>query len=169
MKEVVRVSRTRDIAVMALSVALAGAGAFIKIPSPVGTVALDSWPGYACALAIGPSGSWVAFAGHLASGFVSGFPLGLALHGLIALEMVLCALAFAWTWRRLGVVAGVAVAVLLNGLAAPLALAPWLGIPLVVSLMVPLTVAATVNVALASIVGKAVGRWSAGPGRLHNG
>ena len=83
MKETHKESRTRSIAVMALSVALAAAGAFIKIPGPVGTVALDSWPGYACALLVGPSGSWVAFAGHLASGFVSGFPLGLALHTLV--------------------------------------------------------------------------------------
>ncbi|MGE5579301.1 MAG: hypothetical protein ACM3WU_04575 [Bacillota bacterium] len=162
-------NRAKDIAVMALSVALAAAGAFIKIPSPVGTVALDSWPGYACSLVLGPSGSWVAFAGHLASALVSGFPLGPALHAVIALEMALCALAFAWVTRRFGYVAGVTVAVLLNGLTAPFALSPWLGMPLVVTLFVPLTVAAFVNVTLAALVGRAVSRTLGIPGRLYRG
>jgi len=150
------VGRMRKLAVMSLAVALAAAGSFIKIPSPVGTVALDSWPGYLCALLMGPEGSSVALAGHLASGFTSGFPLGMVLHALIAVEMCLCALAFGWVARRAGVVLGAAVAVVLNGLIAPLALTPWLGRPLAASLLLPLSTAAAVNVSLATAAAKAI-------------
>ncbi len=110
MRDTRSASRLHVIAFMALSVALAAAGALIKLPSPVGTVALDSWPGYACALVVGPAGAWVALLGHLASSLVSGFPLGLTLHGVIALEMALCALAFRLVTRRLGVVPGLVAA-----------------------------------------------------------
>ncbi len=151
-------SRLRNIVIMALSIALAAAGAFIKIPSPVGTVALDSWPGYACAVLIGPSGAWVAFAGHLASGLTSGFPLGLSLHVIVAVQMGLCALGFRWATRRFGSLAGIVVAIVLNGLAAPLALIPWIGRPMAVALLVPLTSAAVVNVIAASLVVRGAGR-----------
>ena len=39
---------------IAILVALSGAGAFIKIPSPTGTVALDSAPGYLAAAVFSP-------------------------------------------------------------------------------------------------------------------
>lgn len=144
----------RKLALMSMAVALAAAGSLIKLPSPVGTVALDSWPGYLCALIIGPEGAWVALAGHLASGFVAGFPLGLFLHAAVAIEMALCALAFRWATSRAGAVLGAAVAVVLNGVAAPVALLPWLGRPLVLSLILPLSLAAGVNVALAAMLYK---------------
>ncbi|MEX0975447.1 MAG: alpha-ribazole transporter [Bacillota bacterium] len=165
MRDASSASRTRRIAVMSMSIALAAAGSLIKIPSPVGTVALDSWPGYACALVLGPVGAWVALAGHLASGSVAGFPLGLAIHGVIAAEMVFCALAFRWVTGRFGAVPGVVAAVVLNGLVAPFALLPWLEFPLVLTLLLPLTVAAAVNVSLAAVVARAVKRGFVVPGR----
>lgn len=156
MRDASSAPRIRRLAVMSLSIALAAAGSLIKIPSPVGTVALDSWPGYACAVVVGPVGALVALAGHLASGLVAGFPLGLILHGVIAVEMALCALAFRWVTGRFGAVPGVVAAVALNGLIAPFALLPWLGFPLVLTLLLPLTVAAAVNVSLAAVVSRAV-------------
>lgn len=167
MKTPSSLTRTRRIAAVSISIALAAAGSFIKIPSPVGSVALDSWPGFACALVIGPEGALVALGGHLMSGFLAGLPLGLALHLIVGAEMALCALAFRWVTLRLGAIAGVVAAVALNGLVSPLALIPWLGRPLVISLLLPLTVAAGVNVAaavaVAGVVSKSAGfSWARG-------
>ena len=44
----------KRIARVAILIALSGVGALIKIPSPTGTVALDSAPGYFTAVAFGP-------------------------------------------------------------------------------------------------------------------
>lgn len=65
-----------------MGIALAGVGALIKIPSPIGTIGLDSAPGYFSALAFQPvtEGSIVAAIGHLLSAGVVGFPLGIPLH-----------------------------------------------------------------------------------------
>jgi hypothetical protein len=141
---------------MSLATALAAVGAFLKVPGPVGTIALDSWPGYLSVLVFGPEGAVVAFAGHLASAFTAGFPLGLLLHCIIAVEMALCALAFRWGVLRIGALPGALLAIVLNGLAAPVALLPWLGRGLVVSLVLPLSLAATVNVAAALAVYRVV-------------
>lgn len=44
----------KRIARVAILVALSAVGAFIKLPSPTGTVALDSAPGFVAAAAFGP-------------------------------------------------------------------------------------------------------------------
>ena len=43
----------KRVAYMAVFIALSAVGAMIKIPSPVGTIGLDSAPGYFCGLAFG--------------------------------------------------------------------------------------------------------------------
>jgi len=159
-------SRLRRLTIMSLAVSLSAVGAFIKVPGPVGSIALDSWPGYLSALALGPDGAVVAFAGHLASALSAGFPLGLVLHLVVAGEMALCALAFRWVSLRAGVVAGAIAAVALNGLVAPVALVPWLGWGLVVSLFLPLSLAAAANVIAASVAYQVIPFWrfTSGPG-----
>ncbi len=147
----------RSLARISASVALAAVGSTVKLPSPVGSVALDSWPGYLLALTAGPDGACVALVGHLVSGMIAGFPLSLPLHAVVAVEMAVCALAFRWAAQGMGLVAGAVVAVILNGIAAPFALLPWLGLPLALSLIVPLSMAAGVNVAIAVVLYKAVG------------
>ncbi len=169
----------------ALMVALSAVGAFIKIPSPLGSIAMDSSPGYLYASLCGPlGGAPVAFFGHLASAFTVGFPLGVPIHLVVAAEMGLCAAVYGWIGRRFEstsrflsrdidasasgnagasartlpgrssgpwLLAGAA-AVVLNGAGAPLALSPWLGMAAVVPLILPLTVASLMNVALAIVV-----------------
>ncbi|MGI6424678.1 MAG: hypothetical protein ACOX2A_05490 [Tepidanaerobacteraceae bacterium] len=46
-------TKTNTFALMGMFIALSIVGAFIKIPSPTGTVALDSAPGYTAALLLG--------------------------------------------------------------------------------------------------------------------
>src|SRR5665648_13939 len=77
---------------LALFSALSVVGSFIKIPSPVGSLAFDSFPGFFVALFFGPAeGALVSGLGHLATAATSGFPLGI-LHIPIAVG---------WLWQRL--------------------------------------------------------------------
>ncbi len=214
----------RQLTLAALMVALSAVGAFIKIPGPLGSIAMDSCPGYLYASLCGPlGGSAVAFFGHLASAFTVGFPLGVPIHLVVGAEMGLCAAVYGWIGRRFEAVGGIGttgevsarttddevnttsgsevearsgsgaaaigengcisgsttgrtsgctngragtmtcrssrpwlsaglVAVVLNGAGAPLALSPWLGVAAVVPLILPLTVASLMNVALAILV-----------------
>jgi uncharacterized membrane protein len=74
---------------LAIFTALSAVGSLIKIPSPIGSVAFDSSPGFFVALFFGPlEGAAVCGIGHLATAAVSGFPLGV-LHIPIAFGMAL--------------------------------------------------------------------------------
>ena len=113
MEKDVGVSVSKQVARMAVLVALSGVGAFIKIPSPTGTVALDSAPGYLGALAFGSKeGALIAALGHLLSAGTVGFPLSLPLHLFVAAQMALFAAVFGYLQRRVGM--GTAVAASLN-------------------------------------------------------
>lgn len=145
---------TRSVTRLGLLIALSGVGAFIKFPSPVGTVAMDAAPGYFAAFAAGPAaGALVAGIGHLFSALLTGFPLTVPFHLLIALVMAATGGLAGWLRRRLGLGAGAAGAVLINGVAAPwlLAFVPNpMGRGLFAALVLPLTVASTANVAMAA-------------------
>jgi uncharacterized membrane protein len=74
---------------LAMFTALSAVGSLIKIPSPIGSLALDSSPGFFAALFFGPiEGAVVCGLGHIATATISGFPLGY-LHIPIALGMAL--------------------------------------------------------------------------------
>ena len=65
----------RRIARMSILIAISAVGALIKVPSPTGTVALDSCTGYFSAVTFGwGEGSIVAGLGHLLTAFTTGFP-----------------------------------------------------------------------------------------------
>lgn len=79
--------RTYQIARISVLTALAIVGSFIHLPSPIPTVAFDSWPGFFAALYFGPfDGALVSGLGHVATSAVNGFPLGV-LHVPIALGL----------------------------------------------------------------------------------
>ena len=62
-------------------------GSFIHLPSPISTVAFDSWPGFFSALYFGAiDGALIAGIGHIATSIINGFPLGI-LHLFIAIGM----------------------------------------------------------------------------------
>jgi uncharacterized membrane protein len=159
MEKDVGVSVSKQVARMAVLVALSGVGAFIKIPSPTGTVALDSAPGYLGALAFGSKeGALIAALGHLLSAGTVGFPLSLPLHLFVAAQMALFAAVFGYLQRRVGMGTAVVAASLLNGVGAPaiFALLPGFGPAFFGAMLLPLLVASTVNVVAAALLFKAL-------------
>jgi uncharacterized membrane protein len=154
--------RTRRLTRLALLSALSAVGAFIKIPSPTGTTALDALPGYLAAFLFSPGeGALVAALGHLASAATAGFPLTVPIHLVIAGEMAGCAALAGVTARKLGMVAGVVVAIVCNGVVAPgiLTLVPSpVTEGLFMALLAPLLIAATLNAVGAALVATALRR-----------
>ena len=93
--KIFKTSPTWRTARLAIFTALSVVGSFIKIPSPIGSLAFDSAPGFFVALFFGPfEGGLVCGLGHMATAAVSGFPLGL-LHLPIALGMASAGVAIA--------------------------------------------------------------------------
>lgn len=157
-----RGGRTRELTRLALLIALSAVGAFIKIPGPTGTTALDALPGYLAAFLFSPgAGALVAALGHLASAATAGFPLTVPIHLVIALEMAGCAALAGVTARRFGKVAGVVVAVICNGVVAP-GILTFVPSPvtegLFMALLAPLLIAATLNAVGGAVVAAALRR-----------
>jgi len=131
------------------------AGSLVKIPSLLGTPALDSLPGYFGAAAVGlPEGAVVAGLGHLATAASAGFPLTVPVHLLVALTMSGAALVFGMAARRLGLAAAVPAGIAVNGLLAPAAVAllPGFGWGFLVAAVPSLVVASAVNTGLAALL-----------------
>jgi len=144
---------------VALLVALSAAGAYVKVPSPSGTVALDSLPGYFAAAALGiPEGMVVAAAGHLVSAWSVGVPFG-SLHLGVAAEMAAIVAAFGVLFRSCRLAAGGAAAPL-RGARPPPAGAAFLGLGAVPGLVLALLPASALNAGLAAAVAL---RWRRRP------
>lgn len=144
--------RPARIARMAIFIALSAVGALIKIPSPTGTVALDSSPGFFSAVAFGPlEGGIVVALGHVFTAATTGFPLGVPMHLYIAVQMAIYAAAFWFVSRKVHLIVGVIVATLLNGIVGAAAVIPFFGMGLFIALLVPLLVGSAVNVIIAAV------------------
>lgn len=148
----------KRIILLALMIALSTVGAYIIIPSPIGTVAFDSAPGYLASLLFaGVSGSIVLFLGHLFSAMKNGFPLGM-LHLGIAVLMGVCGLVFAYLYNKVNSLLGVIVVIILNGIVLDAVLIPFLGYPFFLSMLIPLLLGSAVNVVLAVVIHKILGK-----------
>lgn len=147
----------KRIAIMAVFIALSAVGALVKIPSPVGTVGLDSAPGFFSALAFGGlEGSIVIAAGHLLTSWVVGFPLGIPMHLVIAVEMAVFALIYRLVNKKMGLIAAVVVTSLLNGVVGAFMVFPMGGMGAVLGLMPFLLVGSILNVAVSALAYKAL-------------
>lgn len=147
----------KRIVLLALMIALSAVGAYIIIPSPIGTVAFDSAPGYLASLIFGGgSGSIVLFLGHLLSAMKSGFPLGM-LHLGIAVLMGVCGLVFAYLYNKANSLLAAVVAIILNGIVLDAVLIPFLGYHFFLSMFIPLLLGSAVNVVLAVVIHKILG------------
>lgn len=147
----------KRVARIAILIALSAVGAFIKIPSPTGTVALDSAAGFFTAAAFGPiDGGFVAGLGHLFTAATTGFPLGLPMHLYIGLQMVAWAIIFWFLATRVNLWVGVVVAILCNGVISAALLIPIGGVGMFVAMLVPLLVGSTVNLIVAALAYKIV-------------
>ena len=142
--------QTRKLVRIATFIALSGVGAYIKVPSPTGTVALDSLPGYlAAALLGGWPGAVVGALGHLFSAWVVAMPLGLPLHLIIAAQMAVSVSVFGYLFRNGQKAAAIAVGIILNGIVAPAMLIPMLGAGFFFAMVAPLVIISAVNIMLA--------------------
>ena len=156
-------SVSRHSSILAIFIAASAVLGIVKVPSPVGSIALDSLPGYFVAGFYGPVlGAIVGSAGHVASAATGGFPLG-PLHIAIAIQMLIWCALFGWLIRRInktwGVWLAAVIAALLNGLVAPFMLIP-LGLPssLAWTLLPFLFAASALNIGLASVAIMTTGR-----------
>jgi riboflavin transporter len=142
---------TRRLSFLGLLIALSAAGAFIRLGP--WSIALDAAAGFLAALLLGPGpGALVCSAGHLASALVTGFPLTLPFHLLVALAMAGVGASGGAAAARFGRAAGAGALVVANGLVAPalLSLVPNpLGHGLFAALVLPLTAGAVANAAVA--------------------
>ena len=144
----------RRIAILAIFIALSAVGAVIKIPSPLGSIGLDSFPGYFCALAFGyPEGAIVAV-GHLLSAAVAGFSVTVPLHLAIAVSMAVVAVIvrfLATKIGKIGPVLSIIVGVVLNSFVLGFWLLPLGGWGLYTGATPSLFVASLVNGVIAVI------------------
>jgi uncharacterized membrane protein len=153
--------RIKVLSLVALFTALSVIGSMIKLPSPYGTVALDSCPAFVAALLISPAaGAWVGFFGHILTSWNAGFPLSIPIHLFVALQMA----AICWSC---GMVAGkgrfllaLIVAAVLNGVAAPAMFIFFdgFGTAFFLTMLLPLLFGSVVNAALAGLIVKALRR-----------
>lgn len=155
---------TTRLVYISMLIALSFIGSLIKIQ---GTIALDSMPGFFAALYLGPlAGAIVASVGHILTSLSSGFPLTLPIHLIITIEMGIVVYLFGIIYKRFNAIAACVSGILLNGLAIVLVLAPftiWLGLPLngkafIYTMVGPLTIASAVNVILAYIIYRTIGK-----------
>lgn len=147
----------KRLSIMAVFIALSAVGALIKIPSPVGTIGMDSAPGFFCALAFGGlTGAIVIAFGHLLTAAVIGFPMTIPIHLYIALQMALWAFCYRWVNEKLGLIPAVIVAIILNGVVSAFAMLPIIGMGGVMGLMPFLVVGAALNVIISAVAYKAI-------------
>ncbi|NLZ53617.1 MAG: ECF transporter S component [Thermoanaerobacteraceae bacterium] len=150
--------KTKMLTLMGLFVALSAVGALIKVPSPTGTVAFDSAPGFVAALLLGPGpGAFAAAFGHLFSSLFAGFPMTLPIHTVIALEMAAFAAIYGYMGKK-NLTMGVIAVSLLNGIIAPATFIPMpqFGIAFFTAMLFPLLVASAANVIVSALIYKAI-------------
>lgn len=142
----------RKISAIAIFIALSAVGAMIKIPSPIGSIALDSFPALLAAVILGPvSGAIVAGLGHIISAFIGGMTLG-PFHFLIMVEMAVLTWMFSILYINGKKVGAFFLFFISNAFVLTLPFA-FLISPGFYTLLVPgLTVATAVNVVLAVLL-----------------
>lgn len=142
----------KRLVLLSFMVALSAVGAYIIIPSPIGTVALDSAPGYLSSLLFGGiSGGIVLFLGHLISAMKIGFPLGI-IHLLISVLMGGCGMVFSYLSDKINLVISSIIVIILNGVVITALVIPFLGYAFFLSMVGPLVLGSAVNVILAGVI-----------------
>lgn len=158
-------TRLKALSLVALFAALSVIGSMIKIPSPYGTVALDSCPAFVAALFISPAaGAWVGFFGHLLTSLNTGFPLSVPIHLFIALQMAAICWFSGFVAAKGRLLLALVLAVVLNGVAAPamFILFDGFGIAFFLTMLLPLLLGSLINVVLAGLIVKVLRRAANG-------
>lgn len=138
---------------IAFFIGLSVVGSYIKFPGLVGSIALDSLPGYLGVLMFGGNaGALILALGHLFSALNSGLVLG-PLHILIAFIMGFCGIIFAYLAKK-NIYLAVITTTFVNGVAAAAILIPFLGSAFFYATVPVLTTASFFNILLAVIISK---------------
>ncbi|MEA0555233.1 ECF transporter S component [Lysinibacillus irui] len=112
--------RLRNWILTAMVAAICAVGAVIKVPAFISTAALDSAPAFLGVVFLSPFFAGLAgFIGHFITALTAGFPLG-PLHLIIAIEMFIVVWIFGVMHRKGLHVWKWPVALVLNGIVAPL-------------------------------------------------
>lgn len=152
-------NKTKKIVLMGMLIALSFVGAFIKIPGPLQSIALDSMPAYVGGLLIGgPEGAIIGFIGHMITSLNSGFPLTLPVHLIIAAIMAVTILVFSFVRNKTNIIFATIVGTIINGAGAPLVLMllPNFNFKFFIGITPVLMIASFVNIAMADVVTIAV-------------
>ncbi|QZY54793.1 ECF transporter S component [Crassaminicella profunda] len=147
--------KTKKMVIMGMFIALSFVGSYIKIPSPLQSIALDAMPAFLGGITLGGGiGALIGFIGHLLTSANAGFPLSLPIHLLIAVMMAITVLSFSITYKKTNIIIAGIVGIVLNGAGAPLlmALMPQFGWVFFMSITPFLLLASGVNVILAILV-----------------
>jgi riboflavin transporter len=151
-------NKTKNMVLIALFIAMSVVGGYIKIPNPVtSSIAFDSLPAYLGTLIFGGlPGAVIGFLGHLSSAAIGGFPLGIPIHILVAVQMFIIMLIFRVIAKRVNLISAIVIGILLNGVGAPacLILIPGMGMPVFVGAVIPLTITSIFNVVVAALIYK---------------
>lgn len=158
----------REIARLAILVALSAVGGLIKIPSPLGSVAFDSAPAFLAAFAFSAEeGGIVGLLGHLISAVTAGFPLTVPVHLLVGIYMGLIMLITGQLARRRNIWVAAIAGIVLNGVGGALLMVPISG-PMIFGIYVlPLTLGAVANTVVAVIVAQALKAAGLTPKKKH--
>lgn len=146
---------TKKIVLMAMFIALSFVGSYIKIPSPLGTIAFDSTAGYLAGLVFGGvTGGLIGFLGHILTSATAGFPLSLPVHLIVAIMMFISVYLYGIAYNKTNIFIGAFVGILLNGIVSPFTLLifPQFGWPFFLGVAPFLLIASALNVILSALV-----------------
>lgn len=127
----------------------------------MGSIGFDAMPAFLGAAVLGPlAGGFIGSIAHMVSALLTGMPLSLPIHLVVAITMFMSCYAYGWTRKRTNRYLAIIVGILCNG---PLSLgisslaalglgAPFAGMLMFATLILPLTLAASVNVILADVI-----------------
>ncbi|MDA3845400.1 MAG: ECF transporter S component [Vallitaleaceae bacterium] len=127
----------------------------------MGSIGFDSMPAFLGAAVIGPiAGGFIGSIAHMVSALLTGMPLSLPIHLVVAVTMYMSCFAYGWTRKRSNRYLAIIVGIVMNGpislgLSSLVAMAigyPFAGMLMFATLIVPLTLAASVNVIIADVI-----------------
>ena len=140
----------KKISLISLFIALSVAGASIKIPAIVSSVALDMVPALLAGVILGGGpGALIALLGHLLSAFIGGMPLG-PFHFMIAVEMALLVWLFAIVYRKGKRVMASILFVLGNTFVAPLPFLFLMGSGFYIGMIPSLLIGSVLNIVIST-------------------
>ncbi|WP_338471480.1 ECF transporter S component [Niallia sp. XMNu-256] len=152
----------KKISLISLFIALCVAGASIKIPAVVSSVALDMVPALVGSVMLGSlPGATIAFIGHLLSALFGGMPMG-PLHLLVGLEMAALVWLFAIFYKKGYRLLASVLFVTGNTVFAPLPFLFLIGSGFYVGLMPSLFIGSVFNTGIALILAPRLARFYEG-------